>query len=492
MPKASISLSLDEIRPDQLAPQNLNTLFCFTMERLDGQGAAIRRQSRSIVLETRSIPEPLLAELTTRLPDHFNENFGALIVQPNYEQAWKQAEIVFRDSLSATLGRIDERTAVLPKVAEDTATILQQLTSRQTFDEKFLERYDNAVKRGDIAELKVQELEAERVRQAEELRKLRQQVAARSAEPAEAELFGLLEAGDLDDALRLKSLQVEKRREEAAKLPRDLYELGTIHELRFEWPQALDAYREAWELGKDPDHGFKYAAFAAMLHRFSDAITTYEALLGIYTSPADRAKTLYSLGNVYRETHRLQQADEAYREAYDIYMGLAADPAYMQDLANTLNSIGVLYCDMRRLEEAKEVFGESLAMRRLSPDAPKSYLFAEAGTLNNLANMYLETHRLKEAEVYYGEALKAYSELSQADQKRYRYYIAHTLNNLGTLYCDMGRPEEAKDAYGKALDIRRELAEANPDAYLPDVATTLNNLANLYRATQRMKEAEEA
>ena len=79
-------------------------------------------------------------------------------------------------------------------------------------------------------------------------------------------------------SLRLKSQQVQARREESA---RDLYELGTIHELRFEWPQALTAYREAWESGKDPDHGFKYAHLSQKLNRFNEAISTYEALLNI-------------------------------------------------------------------------------------------------------------------------------------------------------------------------------------------------------------------
>jgi tetratricopeptide (TPR) repeat protein len=134
-----------------------------------------------------------------------------------------------------------------------------------------------------------QNKDAEITRLTQELKKLQQQVAARSSEPSEAELEKLLSARDLDGALRLKTQQVQARRAESERLPRDLYELGTIHELRFEWPQALAAFREAWQLGRDPEHGFKYAHFAAKLNHFPEAIAAYEALLQVYADPADRA-----------------------------------------------------------------------------------------------------------------------------------------------------------------------------------------------------------
>jgi tetratricopeptide (TPR) repeat protein len=467
--KASVPLLLDDISTAQLMPESIDSLFRNTMERLDGQGEAIRRRSQSIDLKTRSVPQPLLEKLTTRLPDHFKESFGALIVQPKYEQAWKQAELVFRESLTEALGRILRNTdAILRKVEEF---------------------YEFARREGHLKEFPTAEEEIPRV--AEMGRSLKEQTALRHDDTAEMELSKFLAVGDLDSALRLKSQKVEQRRQESAKLPRDLYELGVIHELRFEWPQALDKYREAWELGKSPDHGFQYAAFAQKLHRFNEAYTAYQALLDVCPIPADRAGILYSLANLYRETQRLEKAEKTYREAYDIYFELAANPAYLPYVSDTLNGIGVLYCDMGRLEEAEEVFGESLALRRLGGDAtPERYLFALAGTLNNLGNLYLKTHRMKDAEECYREAHKSYSELSEAAPKKYRFYLANTLNNFGTLYCDMGRLEEAEEAYGKALDIRRELADAAPDAYLPDVVVTLTNLANLYSSTQRIREAE--
>jgi tetratricopeptide (TPR) repeat protein len=416
-----------------------------------------------------------------------------------------------------------------------------ELASRPTIDEMFLERYERAIKEGLIAKLDAQKLKAEMVRQAEELLKLQEQVAARSSEPPEAQLSKLLEARDLDGALRLKSQQVQSRRGESAKLPRDLYELGTIHALRFEWPQALAAYREAWELGKAPEHGFKYAVFAQKLNHFNEAIAAYEALLHIYTDPPDRAKTLNNLAVLYHDTQRINEAVQAYGEALDLRRKLAeanhdaylpdvamtlnnlailyratqrmkeagqaygealatyrklaeANPgAYLPDVAMTLNNLANLYSDTQRMKEAGQAYGEALAIRRKLAEAnPDAYLPYVAHVLNNLAILYSATQRMKEAGQAYGEALATYRKLSQANPDAYLPYVATTLNNLGLLYSDTQRMKEAEQAYGEALVTYRELAEANPDAYLPDVATTLNNLANLYSDTQRMKEAGQA
>ena len=148
---------------------------------------------------------------------------------------------------------------------------------------------------------------------------------------------------------------MQARREESAKQPRDLYELGTIHELRFERPQALAAYREAWEVGKNLDHGFKYAHFAQKLNRFNEALSTYEALLNISTESQDRAATLNNLAMLYQDTQRLQKAEEAYGESLSIRRKLAeANPdAYLPDVAATLNNLAYFYLSVESITEAE-------------------------------------------------------------------------------------------------------------------------------------------
>jgi hypothetical protein len=124
-----VPLRLEEIDPARTAPKSLDDLFARTMERLDAQGAAIRVKNLSLVEKSRTVPSPLLAELRARLPETFSEKFRILIVQSNYEQAWKQAELVFQNSINSTLVRIDERTQLLPQVAEDLAALRMELAN---------------------------------------------------------------------------------------------------------------------------------------------------------------------------------------------------------------------------------------------------------------------------------------------------------------------------------------------------------------------------
>ncbi len=471
---ASIPLQLDDIQPGQLAPASADGLFLCTMERLDAQGQAIKQRSLSIDLTTRPIPVSLATELNNGLPKYSPKNFREIIVHPDYSRAWKQVELIFRDSLTAALGRIDDTTA-------DTNRMVRAL-------------YDAACREGRIPERDPKAKDEEIARLTAELTKFKAELATRS-ETGDAEISRFLAAGDFDAALQIKSRQVEMRRQEADKLPRDLYELGTIYELRFEWPQALAAYRQAWELGKNPNYGFQYAYSAQKLNRFSEAIAVYEALLEIYANHADRAHTLNNLANLFSDTQRMREAEEAFVEALSIYRKLAeTNPgAYLTDVAMTLNNLANLFSATQRIREAEEAFGEALATnRKLAETDPGAYLTDVAMTLNNLAILYRGTQRMREAEEAYGEALTIYRKLAEGNTDAYLPDVAAMLNNLAVLYSNTQRMREAEEAYEEALAIRRKLSETNPDAYLTYVATTLNNLASLYRSTQRMREAEEA
>jgi tetratricopeptide (TPR) repeat protein len=481
--KSSQPLDLEGIQPAQLVPTNLDDLLKRTMQSLDRLGDALRAKNQSLIAEDlRNMPPLLLREIETHLAGHFKTHFRALIVRDEYKQAWKEAELDIREYSIGLLEQINQTTVETRKMVE------------------FL--YQKALAEGKTEPLGAEDREKEIARLTSELQNLKDQLAARPAEPSDAELSVALDLGDLDSALRLKSRQVELRsgrvkrlKDEAAKLPRDLYELGTIHELRFEWPQALAAFREAWELGEDTDHGFKFAHFAQKLNHFNEAIAAYESLLRIYKAPSDRAVTLNNLAVLYRATQRLKQAEGAYAEALGIRRKLAeANPeAYLPDVAMTLNNLAILYSDTQRLQQAGEAYSESLDVyRKLAQANPEAYLPDVAMTLNNLGLLYRATQRLHEAEEVYAEALGIYRKLAEANPEAYLPYVAGTINNLANLYSDTQRLQHAGEAYAEALGIYRKLAETNPEAYLPDVAMTLNNLGLLYSDTQRLKEADEA
>jgi tetratricopeptide (TPR) repeat protein len=306
--------------------------------------------------------------------------------------------------LDETTQRIDRKTDALPRIAEDMAAAREDTAALRKMVEGFL---NAAVQEGRVTEQQLEARDAEIARLAEELRKLQEQLVARASEPTEVKLSNLLAFGDLAGAVRLKTEQVETRRSEAEKLPRDLFELGTIHELRFDWPKALVAYREAWRLHRDPEYGFRYAYNAQRQNQFLEAIGVYEVLLKTYTNLPDVATTLNNLAVLYRASQRKKEAEAAYQEALSIRRELTrANPeACLPDVATTLNNLAVLYSATQRMKEAEAAYQEALSTyRELAQANPEAYLPDVAGTLNNLAVLYSDTQRMKEAEAACREA----------------------------------------------------------------------------------------
>jgi tetratricopeptide (TPR) repeat protein len=290
--------------------------------------------------------------------------------------------------------------------------------------------YDAARNAGGIPEQDLKAKDNEITRLTGELRKLQEELAARAGEPAEAQLSKLLAAGDLEAAFRVKSRQVERRQAESEKLPRDLYELGIICELRFDWPGALANFRKAWELGKNPEHGFKYAHFAQRLNHFNEAIGTFEALLEIYSDPSDRAGALNNLGMLYSDTQRMKEAEQAYAEALTIRRKLAeANPdAYLPDVATTLNNLAVLYGNTQRIKEAEQAYAEALTIRRKLAEAnPDAYLPYVAIALNNLAYFHYSGGRLGEAGAQASKAEEILDPLWRANPELHGNLMAKTL-----------------------------------------------------------------
>jgi len=170
---AGVQLNLDEIQPAQLTPDKLDELFRSTMERLDAQGAAIKQNSQSLILKTRTAPVPLLEEINSRLPQCFKENFRSLIVRDEYGQAWKEAEQLFQDSVSAILDVIAERTKPLTLMVEQTTAILDGVLSSGERTAQMLE----IVQTESVADKKrIKEQDAELFLLRAENRKFREQI----------------------------------------------------------------------------------------------------------------------------------------------------------------------------------------------------------------------------------------------------------------------------------------------------------------------------
>jgi hypothetical protein len=99
---------------DVFAPVSAADLSSFqaTMARIAAQGAMINaRTNRSIVLKVEDVPEPLMAQLTSRLPQIFPDFYRKLLVKPENATAMNESELLFRDQFLTGLRLIADHLA---------------------------------------------------------------------------------------------------------------------------------------------------------------------------------------------------------------------------------------------------------------------------------------------------------------------------------------------------------------------------------------------
>jgi len=491
-------LDLLDVVQDQFAPGKLslidptstvsalNGLFCRVMERLDGEGAALKRTTLSITPPFRTMPPELFAQLAARLPGPLQAHFRRLISETGNDRAWKEGELRFRDHLATLVARVAVTT---DRIDDKTDRILEILESRLV----------QAETEGRMAKHGLETAHADLKKLAEAYRKLQRQVAARAPDPGDADLFKLLATGDLDGALRLKTQMVERRRGEAEKLARDLFEVGIIQEFRFDWPKALDAYREAWQHKREFEYGVKYAYFAQRQNHLRESLAVYEDLRNASVDLAETAWVLNRLGDLHRALQQTKEAEQAYKKALNIYLYEIHDKAnHLPQVLTTLNNLAGFYLAIKRVKEAEEISKEALAVYLvLSEDNGTTYLPELLAIMHILALTYSETDRGPEADQAFEKILDIFR-LEAADPKSFSSLskiavsledLATTRNNQGALHMQYRRIAEAEGAFQAALTLNRLLAEANPEAYIPHVASTLGHLALLRVETQRATEA---
>ena len=169
-----------------------------------------------------------------------------------------------------------------------------------------------------------------------------------------------------------------------------------------------------------------------------------------------KAPFLVELGGLYGNLERFKVAEDAYKEAMEIYKELTnKNPeAYLRDVAMIQNNLGVLYGNLGRIEEAETAYKEVLKIYNETADkSTEAYLPVVVVTQNNLGELYEKLGRIEEAETAYKEVLKIYNETADKSTEAYLPVVVVTQNNLGTLYWKLGRFEEAETAYNNLLDI---------------------------------------
>jgi serine/threonine protein kinase/tetratricopeptide (TPR) repeat protein len=217
----------------------------------------------------------------------------------------------------------------------------------------------------------------------------------------------------------------------------------------------------------------------------------------------ERGRAFWQLANLYLETGRSGQAENAYLEARAIFEQLVeTHPSvdeYRSDLAHSYNQLGKLYHDTGRNKSAEDAYLNARTMReRLVNAHPElqEHKHELAGTWNNLGIFYYTTGRNEHAEHAYQSALEIRRRLAAARPKKREYQreLALGYNNLAVLYKQTGRDALAEQAWKDALAIQEHLVELYPDDAdcQEDLAISHMGLAVWYKDSRRLVEAEAA
>ncbi|KAJ5919800.1 Disease resistance protein [Penicillium verhagenii] len=191
----------------------------------------------------------------------------------------------------------------------------------------------------------------------------------------------------------------------------------------------------------------------------------------------EAAGALYSLGLLYADQGRLQEAEVMYDRALEGY-----EKVWGQEHTSTLdtvNNLGLLYADQGRLQEAEAMYERALEGYEKAWGQEHT---STLDTVNNLGNLYVDQGRLQEAEAMYERALEG----KEKAWGREHISTLDTVNNLGNLYNNQGRLQEAEVMCERALE-GKEKAWGREHISTLD---TVNNLGILYKNQGRLQEAE--
>ena len=236
-------------------------------------------------------------------------------------------------------------------------------------------------------------------------------------------------------------------------------------------------------------HMLKQSEIAELYYIKALAVFRHQAQVDYASYAYDIARTMNSLGLLYKETKRYSESEKAYEEAMSIVQQQIQDnpKIFKPFLAQLLNNQAALYLETQHLEESETALNQALALHQiLSEEDPLTYKIELAATLNNIGFIYKTTHRYTESERAFNDAIDICQSQFDHNPEATRPIIAQALINLSLLYDETQRLSESKSAYLEALEIRRAMAQDDPLAYNYDLAKAV-----VYIGMQLLNQAEE-
>jgi CHAT domain-containing protein len=203
---------------------------------------------------------------------------------------------------------------------------------------------------------------------------------------------------------------------------------------------------------------------------------------------------LSQLGNLYRDTGRFADAENALKTAVAILERTGSGPNF--ELAQALNNLGGVYLNQDMFSDAEKLFQRSLALYdRLPPGKQRNIM--RGNGINNLAVLYgteanakAENGQTEGADQAYDKMIAMLNEVIPLWSKEFgptHQNISVLLQNRGEAYAKKNQTDRAEADLRQALALRLKYLPAKH----PVIATTQNSLANVLVAEKKFPEAEQ-
>jgi superkiller protein 3 len=227
------------------------------------------------------------------------------------------------------------------------------------------------------------------------------------------------------------------------------YSLGNIYAALERDEAAINAYRRSIEVSPvDPWPYHNLALVYEKIQRYDEAATSYQQAIERHTIDRNKAVSWDSLGNVYGDIGRHQEAVYAFQEA------LRLNPDY----ALPWNSLGDVYNALEDYPKAIEAYERAI---ELDPTYAWPY--------NNLGLVYESLQQYDLAISIFKEVIKIHAN----DRDR-----AVSWNSLGDIYGTLKRETEAITAYEAAISLD------------PDYTWPYNSLGTIYERRGQHDQAD--
>ncbi|MFX1260670.1 MAG: tetratricopeptide repeat protein, partial [Promethearchaeota archaeon] len=244
-----------------------------------------------------------------------------------------------------------------------------------------------------------------------------------------------------------------------------------------------------------------YGGLLNRTQRTSEAIDTLQKSVNIYKKLDEKtlsfrieymARAVLWLGVFLIQVSRLEEAEMAIREAYELFERSKATASYIpaRGIIPSLRFLSMVQVFVGKVSEAEENLRAGLEFSRTISKERPEFEVSVAMYCKDLGELMSRKGRPYEAIDLIREANQLTSEFDKKEPEAWREPLLIGLITLALTLSNIGRLDEAEEKYREALVMSRKLAEEIPDVFLPFLASTLCDYAVLLKRTNLASEAE--